>query len=88
MPVLCDLYRGILIANDYASLTSDEYIQAKTALKGAEKELYQMFTAEQKEQFEKYLSIRSEVEDLEQEDYFGKGFTWGVRLTRKMEEIQ
>lgn len=85
MSFLRDLYRGNINVSEYNTPDTAEFKAAVKASVLASKVFQASLTEEQRILYDEYNVVRAHLNDLEQEDYFCRGFKLGVQW---MMEVQ
>lgn len=85
MSILRQLYQGNVCPQEYTAPDNDSYREALDELIEICEELEATMTEHQKVLFEAFELASAMVTDLEQEDYFCKGFVLGAQIMREIE---
>ena len=86
MSFLHDLYRGNINVSEYNTPDTKEFKEAVKASVQASSVFEKTLTEEQKALYEAYNAVRAYLDDLEQEDYFCRGFKLAVRMMKEARE--
>lgn len=86
MSILRQLYQGNICPQEYTAPDNDSYHEAMSELIEICDEFEATLTEHQKVLFEAFELASAIVTDLEQEDYFCKGFVLGAQIMREIEE--
>lgn len=86
MSFLHDLYRGNINVSGYDIPDTEEFKAAVKASVQASSVFEKTLTEEQKTLYDAYNAVRAHLDDLEQEDYFCRGFKLAVRMMKEASE--
>ena len=86
MSFLHDLYRGNINVSEDNIPDTEEFKAAVKASVQASCIFEKTLTEEQKMLYEAYNAVRAHLDDLEQEDYFCRGFKLAVRMMKEASE--
>jgi hypothetical protein len=88
MSFLHNLYRGKFNMNEYETPDTEEFKEAVKASVRTSRAFEKMLTEEQKVLYDEYNAARAHLDDLEQEDYFCRGFRLAVQMMNEIRELE